>query len=136
MPSPGRCARRSTGRLRPRARMSAVKRRPPIHTMWPIACRAASTYCSIQARRRAARGRGAGRSLDELAGVAEAAGAHVVLRVMQERPKPDPSTYLGAGKIDVLAASCAETSVDVVVFDAELTPAQLREIEKIVGRKV
>jgi GTP-binding protein HflX len=76
------------------------------------------------------------RSLDELAGLAEAAGAHVVLRVMQERPKPDPSTYLGAGKIDVLAASCAETSVDVVVFDAELTPAQLREIEKIVGRKV
>jgi GTP-binding protein HflX len=76
------------------------------------------------------------RSLEELAGLAEAAGAQVVLRVLQERPKPDPSTYLGAGKIDVLAASCAETAVDVVVFDAELTPAQLREIEKIVDRKV
>jgi GTP-binding protein HflX len=58
------------------------------------------------------------------------------LRVLQERPKPDPSTYLGAGKIETLAASCAETSVDVVIFDTELTPAQLREIEQIVGRKV
>ena len=76
------------------------------------------------------------RSLEELAGLAEAAGAQVVLRMLQERPKPDPATYLGAGKIDVLAASCAEAGVDVVVFDSELTPAQLREIEKIVDRKV
>src|SRR5256885_8387147 len=68
------------------------------------------------------------RSMEELAGLAEAAGAQVVLRVLQERPKPDPSTYLGAGKINVLAASCSETGVDVVVFDSELTPAQLREI--------
>jgi len=76
------------------------------------------------------------RSLEELGGLAEAAGAQVALRVLQERPKPDPSTYLGAGKIEGLAASCAETGVDVVVFDTELTPAQLREIEEIVGRKV
>jgi GTP-binding protein HflX len=76
------------------------------------------------------------RSLEELAGLAEAAGAQVVLRVLQERPKPDPATYLGAGKIETLAASAAETSVDVVIFDTELTPAQLREIEQIVGRKV
>ena len=76
------------------------------------------------------------RSLDELAGLAEAAGADVVLRVMQERPKPDPSTYLGAGKIATLAASAAETNVDVVMFDNELTPAQLRHIEAQVGRKI
>src|SRR5215467_11267470 len=76
------------------------------------------------------------RSLEALAGLAEAAGAQVVLRVLQERPKPDPATYLGAGKIETLAASCAETSVDVVIFDTELTPAQLREIEQIVNRKV
>src|SRR4030095_4073242 len=54
------------------------------------------------------------RSLDELAGLAEAAGAEVVLRLMQERPKPDPSTFLGAGKIAALGVSCAETGVDVV----------------------
>jgi GTPase len=76
------------------------------------------------------------RSLDELAGLAEAAGAQVVLRVMQERPKADPSTFLGAGKIATLAASVTETDVDVVVFDNELTPAQLRHIEEQVGRKI
>src|SRR5205809_1272146 len=76
------------------------------------------------------------RSLDELAGLAEAAGAEVVLRVMQERPKPDPSTFLGAGKIEMLAVSASETNVDVVIFDNELTPAQLRHIEEEVGRKI
>jgi GTP-binding protein HflX len=76
------------------------------------------------------------RSLDELAGLAQAAGAHVVLRMLQERPKPDPSTFLGAGKIETLAAACAETDADVVVFDNELTPAQLRHIEEEVGRKI
>src|SRR5437763_1048042 len=76
------------------------------------------------------------RSLEELAGLADAAGATVVLRMLQERPKPDPSTFLGAGKLATLAASAAETDVDVVIFDHELTPAQLRHIEKEVGRKV
>jgi GTPase len=76
------------------------------------------------------------RSLDELAGLAEAAGATVVLRVLQERPKPDPSTFLGAGKVETLGASCAELGVDLVVFDNELSPAQLRQIEKVVGRKI
>src|SRR3954464_14429081 len=76
------------------------------------------------------------RSMDELAGLAEAAGGEVVLRVLQERPKPDPSTFLGAGKIKILAASCAEMRVDVVVFDNELTPAQLRQIEEEVGQKI
>ena len=76
------------------------------------------------------------RSLNELAGLAQAAGAVVVLSVLQERSKPDPSTFLGSGKIVTLAASCAETDVDVVIFDDELTPAQLRQIEDAVHRKV
>jgi GTP-binding protein HflX len=76
------------------------------------------------------------RSLEELGGLAEAAGAEVVLRVLQERPKPDPSTFIGAGKTKILAASCAETRADVVIFDNELTPAQLRQIEEEVGRKI
>ncbi|MBI4484413.1 MAG: GTPase HflX [Acidobacteria bacterium] len=76
------------------------------------------------------------RSLDELGGLAEAAGARVVLRMLQERPKPDPSTYLGKGKVATLAASCAEMNVDVVMFDNELTPAQLRQIEEEVRRKI
>jgi GTPase len=76
------------------------------------------------------------RSLDELAGLAQAAGADVVLRVLQERPKPDPSTFLGSGKIIALAASCAEKGADIVIFDNELTPAQLRQIEEEIGLKI
>jgi GTP-binding protein HflX len=76
------------------------------------------------------------RSLDELAGLAQAAGADVVLRVLQERPKPDAATFLGSGKIKALSASCAETRADLVVFDNELTPAQLRQIEAEVGCKI
>jgi GTP-binding protein HflX len=75
-------------------------------------------------------------SLDELAGLAEAAGAEVVLQTLQERTRPDPSTFLGAGKLQYLAAACEELRVDVVIFDNELTPAQLREIGKAVDRKV
>jgi GTP-binding protein HflX len=76
------------------------------------------------------------RSLDELAGLAQAAGGEVVLRILQERPKPDPSTFLGAGKIKALAGACAETDADLVIVDNELTPAQLRQIEEKVGRKI
>jgi GTPase len=76
------------------------------------------------------------RSLEELGGLAEAAGASVVLRVLQERPKPDPSTFLGGGKVEMVAASCAELDVDVAIFDSELTPAQMRHLEEALGRKV
>jgi GTP-binding protein HflX len=76
------------------------------------------------------------RSLTELAGLAESAGAIVVLRVMQERPKPDPATYIGSGKASGLAAGCAEAAVDLVIFDNELTPAQLRQLEERLDRKV
>jgi GTP-binding protein HflX len=75
-------------------------------------------------------------SLDELAGLASAAGAAVVLRVMQERPKPDPATFLGSGKLEQLATSCDEVRADVVIFDNELSPAQLRNVEKALDRKV
>jgi GTPase len=75
-------------------------------------------------------------SLDELAGLAAAAGARVVLRVAQERPRPDPATFLGSGKVTALGAACAEADIDLVVFDSELSPAQLRELEQRIERKV
>jgi GTP-binding protein HflX len=75
-------------------------------------------------------------SLDELAGLAGAAGATVVLRLLQERPRPDPATFLGSGKVVSLAAACDEIDVGVVMFDNELTPAQLRNLEGALGRKV
>jgi GTP-binding protein HflX len=76
------------------------------------------------------------RSLEELAGLADAAGAKVVLQTLQERPKPDPATFLGSGKVQALADACVETNVDLVIFDNELSPSQLRQITEVVGRKV
>jgi GTP-binding protein HflX len=75
-------------------------------------------------------------SLEELADLARAVGAMVVARVLQERERPDASTFLGSGKITSLAHLCAELEVDVVIFDNELTPAQLRQIEEKVERKI
>jgi GTP-binding protein HflX len=75
-------------------------------------------------------------SLEELAGLADAAGAAVVLRMLQERPKPDAASFIGSGKVASLAAACAEGDVDVVIFDNELTPAQLRLLEERLERKV
>jgi GTP-binding protein HflX len=75
-------------------------------------------------------------SLEELAGLADAATARVVLRVLQERPKPDAATFLGSGKVELLARAADEADVDVVIFDNELSPAQLRELQKRLQRKV
>ncbi len=75
-------------------------------------------------------------SLEELEGLAAAAGARVVLRVLQERPRPDPATFLGRGKVELLAAAAAEADVDVIVFDNELSPAQLRELGTRLERAV
>jgi GTP-binding protein HflX len=75
-------------------------------------------------------------SLEELAGLADAAGAEVVLRVLQDRPKPDSATFLGSGKVDLLKNAAAEADVDLVIFDNELSPAQLRELQKRLDRRV
>src|SRR5918999_241581 len=75
-------------------------------------------------------------SIDELAGLADAAGADVVLKFIQERPTPDPATFIGSGKLDELASECVRFAADLVIFDNELTPAQLRHIEERVDRKV
>jgi GTP-binding protein HflX len=75
-------------------------------------------------------------SLDELAGLARAAGATVVVRMWQDRPRPDPATFLGSGKLLSLGAACAEADADLVIVDAELTPAQLKNLEERLERKV
>jgi GTPase len=75
-------------------------------------------------------------SLEELAGLADAADAEVVLRVLQERPKPDAATFLGSGKVALLGRAAEEAGVDVVIFDNELSPAQLRELQKRLVCKV
>jgi GTP-binding protein HflX len=74
--------------------------------------------------------------LDELAGLAHAAGAEVVLRVVQERAGADPATLVGKGKVDQVARACDETNANLVIFDNDLTPAQARNLEKACGRRV
>lgn len=71
--------------------------------------------------------------LDELAALARAAGAHVVERVVQRRPKLDPSTLVGAGKADELAALVRELKADGIIMLNTLRPRQRAALEKIVG---
>ncbi len=56
--------------------------------------------------------------------------------MLQDRPRPDPATFIGSGKVSALAAACTEAAVDIVIFDNELTPGQQRQLEDKVERKV
>lgn len=75
-------------------------------------------------------------SLDELAELASTAGAVVVGDGTQKLERPNPSTFIGAGKAAEWAAQCKEQAVDTVIFDDELTAAQARNLEEIFGTKV
>jgi GTP-binding protein HflX len=74
--------------------------------------------------------------LEELEGLAEAAGARVVGQLTQRRPAPDAATYLGKGKVEELKRLADSRHADVVVFDNDLGAAQVRNLEKSVERKV
>jgi len=75
-------------------------------------------------------------SLDELALLTDTAGADPVERVLQRRDAPDPATYIGKGKAEELRELAESLDVDVVIFDDELTPAQQRNLEKLLARDV
>jgi GTP-binding protein HflX len=75
-------------------------------------------------------------SLDELGGLVRAAGGSPSLRMIQERPQPDPATFLGRGKLLELAAACDEQRIDLAVCDHELTPTQLRHLEQALRLRV
>jgi GTP-binding protein HflX len=68
--------------------------------------------------------------LEELALLADTAGADVVGTELQRRDRPDPATYVGKGKAAELAEMAEGLDVDVVIFDDELSPAQQRNLEK------
>jgi len=72
--------------------------------------------------------------LDELELLVETAGADVMERIFQRRSTPDPATYLGRGKAEELLSVCLAVDADTVVFDDDLSPAQQRNLEKILGR--
>jgi len=72
--------------------------------------------------------------LDELALLVDTAGADVAARVVQRRDQPDPATFVGKGKAAELHELSESVDADTVVFDDELSPAQQRNLEKILGR--
>ena len=75
-------------------------------------------------------------SLDELASLAETAGAMVITRVLQNRMKPDPATYIGSGKAEELQLTCQAMEIDLAILDDELTGAQQRNLENALGVRV
>jgi GTP-binding protein HflX len=74
--------------------------------------------------------------LDELAALADSAGADPVARVVQSRGGPDPATFVGKGKLEDLHATVHSNGADAVILDHELTPGQLRSLEERLGVKV
>jgi GTP-binding protein HflX len=75
-------------------------------------------------------------SLRELHQLAETAGSEVLDGLIQRRGKPDPATYVGAGKAAELAEIVTEAGADTVICDGELSPSQLRRLESVVRVKV
>ena len=72
--------------------------------------------------------------LDELSLLVDTAGADEAARVVQRRDHPDPATFVGKGKAQELRTISESVDADTVVFDDELSPAQSRNLEKILGR--
>jgi GTP-binding protein HflX len=70
-------------------------------------------------------------SLEELALLADTAGAEPVELILQRRDTPDPATYIGSGKAKELQELAETLDIDLVVFDDELTPAQQRNLERL-----
>ena len=75
-------------------------------------------------------------SLTELAALAETAGSQVLEGLIQRRTRPDPSTYIGRGKVDELVSVVLSSGADTVICDGELSPSQLRTLESRIKVKV
>ncbi|MEX2204203.1 MAG: GTPase HflX [Actinomycetota bacterium] len=74
--------------------------------------------------------------LDELAALADSAGAEPVARVLQTRQDPNPATFVGKGKLDEVHQALHRTGAEAVILDDELTPGQLRNLEERLKVKV
>jgi GTPase len=82
------------------------------------------------------RGSGPADPLDELERLAETDGVDVAGRLVQNRARPDPATYLGSGKVDELAGMVRDRDAALVIADGELSPAQVRNLEERLGARV
>lgn len=72
-------------------------------------------------------------SMDELERLLETAGGVCAVKVCQAKDHPDPRTYVGSGKVAEIAYWCSTEEADLVVFDTELSPAQIRNLEDLLG---
>jgi len=72
-------------------------------------------------------------SMDELEALLETAGGVCVGRLLQSRSAPDPHSFLGEGKAEELRQAVEATDADMVIFDNDLSPSQIRSLEKITG---
>lgn len=75
-------------------------------------------------------------SLEELKQLADTAGATVIKKFIQKRPKPDPTFFIGRGKVQELALYAQQENIDLCIFDDELSPAQQRNIESVMGIRI
>ncbi len=75
-------------------------------------------------------------SFDELGSLADTAGIGVLAMVVQSRRRPDPATFIGRGKVGEVKLAAGELDADAILFNDELSPAQARNLEGAIGRKV
>ncbi len=75
-------------------------------------------------------------TLDELEELFTTAGGETLARVVQNRQTPEPKTFLGTGKAEEIGELAKNLSATLIVFDNELTPAQTRNLEDIIGVRV
>lgn len=74
--------------------------------------------------------------LDELSFLTLTAGARVVKRFLQRLPKPHAGTFVGEGKLDEISLFVKEHEIDIVIFDDELSPSQIRNLEHSIKSKI
>ena len=75
-------------------------------------------------------------SMEELAALVETAGGEVIVTLIQNRPSPDPRSFIGDGKVAEMKALIALNDCDLAVFDNELSPSQMRVLSEDLGIKV
>ena len=76
------------------------------------------------------------RSLDELERLLDTAGGSVFARVLQVKDSFDPRTCIGKGKVKEISELCRDNAIELVIFDFELTPAQIRNLENDIGEGI
>ena len=74
--------------------------------------------------------------MEELAALVETAGGEVIVTLIQNRPSPDPRSFIGDGKVAEMKALIALNDCDLAVFDNELSPSQMRVLSEDLGIKV